>query len=89
MSDGYMMYVVDRECIEVIARSVLCACHCTFIYLIIREVCARKMRFTVSLSLLVLCSVDWILYQLDTVTATFEEEEVVCTSVAIPCNSNV
>ena len=32
------------------------------------------MRFTVSLSLLVLGSVDWILYQLDTVGATFTEE---------------
>ena len=34
-----------------------------------------KMRFTVSLSLLVLGSVDWILYQLDTVRATLEEED--------------
>ena len=31
MSDGYMMYVVDREYIEVVARSVLYACHSTFI----------------------------------------------------------
>ena len=39
---GYMMYVVDREYIEVVARSVLYACHSTFISYNQRSVCARK-----------------------------------------------
>ena len=73
MSGGYMMYVIGREYIEVLARSVLYACHYTFISYNQRSVCA-KMRFTVSFLLLVLGSVDWILYQLQTVEPTLEEE---------------
>ena len=83
-----MMYVIGREYIEVLARIVLYACHYTFISYNQRSMCA-KMRFTVSLSLLILGSVDWILYQLDTVGAPFTEEGCVhqCESLATAMSS--
>ena len=71
---GYIMHPPLPVTVTGIVRIRLCPCHCTFIYPIIREVCVKTMRFTVSFSLLVLGSVYWILYQLDTVRATFKEE---------------